>query len=130
MASVVDAFGHRDKSEALLSAHDFFPMSILAALGPLLRLIGMGSFSIRPHPLCGSVAFLVPSGDGLVSVASFLDIPRFFAGIVPLLPLLAAATDLGWNLGRKLRSLFNDCLLRSGVPDVVGTVLACRGRES
>ena len=106
---------------------DFFPVSVLSAVAPLLRLIGMGSFSIRPHPLCGMVAFLVPVGDALVPVSRFVDVSAFFAGIVPLLPALHAAGDLGWNLGRKLRSVFQESLLPGAegrVPDVVSFLVS------
>jgi hypothetical protein len=108
--------------DGVLLPSDFFPVSVLSAVAPLLRLLGVGNFSMRPHPLCGMVAFLVPIGGALVPVSRFVDVSAFFAGIVPLLPVLNASTDLGWNVARKLRTVFQESLLPGAegqMPDLV-----------
>ncbi len=108
--------------KGLLSPLDFFPISVLTVVTPLLRIIGVGPFSIRPHPLCGMVAFLIPIGDKLLPISRFLDVSAFFAGMAPLLPQLNATTEMNWNLGRKLRSVFQDSLMPGAeqqIPDVI-----------
>ncbi len=99
-----------------LASRDFFPASVMSVVVPLFRLAGIGDVSLRPHPLCGLVALLVPAGDRLVPISRHLDVAAFFAGMVPLLPILNAESanngSIGWNTARKLRSVFQDSLVR------------------
>jgi uncharacterized radical SAM superfamily Fe-S cluster-containing enzyme len=95
-----------------LAARDFFPASVMSVVSPLLRLSGLGEFSLRPHPLCGLVALLVPAGERLVPISRHLDVAAFFAGMLPLLPQLKAEATIGWNVARKLRAVFQESLVR------------------
>ncbi len=128
-----------EASGGLLKSSDFFPASILEVLEPFLRLLGYGRFSLRAHPFCGFVACLVRVGTEarrprlcrrhvsltvdiqVVPLSKFIDMSRFYALMMPLVPLMASAAATGndsagrlsWKLARKLRTVFQESFVGS-----------------
>lgn len=112
----------------LLSEQDFFPASVLVLMEPILRLLGYGTYIVRPHSFCGFFSCLAVINGESVPLTRVLDFSRLFAGLVPLLPQLSLANEeaISWNVARKLRSLIQESFIKNAdgsVPNAVSLLL-------
>ena len=90
---------------------DFHPIRLAMILEPFLKLIGYGSYNVRPSALCGFVACLVNSESvESIPVDNFFDVARFHRNMMPLLPKLTAErSNVSWILAQRLKWIFSKC---------------------
>jgi len=82
-----------DATNKTISVDDFFPMSMASAVEPFLPMLGIGSYVVRPSPMCGFVCCLVNSKNYFsVPGSKIVNFPKLFKGLFPLLPKLQEST--------------------------------------
>uniref|UniRef100_A0A6B2L384 Uncharacterized protein n=1 Tax=Arcella intermedia TaxID=1963864 RepID=A0A6B2L384_9EUKA len=93
-----------------ISESDFFPVSMGNALSPFLSILGYGRFNINPSPFCGFGTILVTSNEHFsVPFTRFLDFPKLYQELLPLLPELKKGTEIPLTTLKKLKSIFSKC---------------------
>lgn len=72
-----------------------------------MSMIGLGNFSFRANPFCGYFSCLLNTLElKAVPLPKVFDVSKFFCELKPLLPKLDTS-NIGWNLGRKLKSVIS-----------------------
>lgn len=90
-----------------ISVEDFFPMSMASAVEPFLPMLGIGSYVIRPSPMCGFVCCLVNTKNYFSFPGNkIVNFPKLFKGLTPLLPKLE--DEIGLFTMAQLKSVIDE----------------------
>lgn len=104
-----------------ITKDDFFPATMAAIFEPFIDLMGLGSFSIRPSPLCAFGTCLINAEETeSVPISQLIDFEKFYEQMKPLIPEIALK-GVGFFSARSIKKILKRCAIVK-LPDILSIV--------
>jgi len=106
-----------------ITANDMIPLRALGALEPLLRVMGHGRYSIRPHASCGFGTCLISTKTTTSSpVSRFFNMKKLYKQIRAFGSKIGPAQTINLAILRELRSALKASALPQASSDVAAMI--------